>query len=291
MKKTVFLSLLFLFIYGSGHTQTYWKLKILDGSSNAAVDFATFSINKSRYFPINSHGIFLIPKQLLSPGDSILISSIAYKSHSFIVTSVENLPLSINLEPAVYQLKEVAVLNPKLKTVELGNGTRFTINKFLPTFGQSFAYYISNESNKTGIIKNVKFKITNSLSGQKEPFKVKILSRPAMEINLPGGELIEDEIIVHNPTGKNWVDVDLLRYYLEMPKNGFFVVFEILPRSYYQSRTFNKHGRRFNQLPVIALSGEEKGNKNFSLLKNAGSQKWLEMSDMNLMIRAELIQD
>lgn len=291
MKKAVRLLFLFLVCYTTGYAQNYWKLTILDSSTDKAVEFATLSINKSKYFSTDGAGTFLVPKRHLSIGDSIIISSLTYTSHAFEIKSLEGFPASIKLDPAVYHLQQVTVLSSKVKTVELGNKTKLTVNKFLPDFGHSFAFYISNQSKRTGIVKNVKFKITNSLSGQKEPFKVRILSRPTMESILPGSELIGDEIVAHNPKSQKWVEVDLLRYNLAMPQNGFFVVFEVLPRSYYESRTFKKYGRSFNQLPAIALSGIDKEGRFYTLSKSPLSQKWHEMKDLNVMIRAELIVD
>lgn len=287
MKKIILLAL-FIATAGIINAQEKVRLQVIDNDTRKPVTSTSVSVNKTYYFTSDEQGVVAIPLSRIKPGDSLYVSSIAYRSKIIAFSSIDRLPSEIFLEPAIYALKEVTVLtNKKTRKVEVGNPTGFTINKYFPNYGHAFALYIPNPEGRSGYIKNVSFKISDALSGQKEPFKVRILSCLESRI-YPGSDLINDDIVASNPNGKSWVSVGLIQYSLPIPKTGFFIVFEILPESYYQDRTVKKHNRNFAQLPAIAVSRRIK-NLNTFIRVGGLRGKWFELQDLSLMIKSELI--
>lgn len=68
------------------------------------------------------------------------------------------------------------------------------------------------------------------------PFNVELLSRSTDSI-YPDTALIKDSIIVYNPERKRKLRVDVSKYHIQIPANGFFAVFQALSPSYYSKQT------------------------------------------------------
>jgi len=65
------------------------------------------------------------------------------------------------------------------------------------------------------------------------PFRIRIYSVAAD--GAPDKELTDDIIIATGKKNKAWLDVDVSRYHIGNPVEGFFVVFALLDKSYYQA--------------------------------------------------------
>ena len=103
------------------------------------------------------------------------------------------------------------------------------------------------------MIKELQFKVSNVMDAIEKPFRVTLYSKPA-DSPYPGNELIDDDIIVFNPGKKKTVRVDVRKYGIEIPENGFFIGAAILSKEYYSRETIFRGSMDRNQVPGFRVS-------------------------------------
>ncbi|MDB5135414.1 MAG: hypothetical protein JWP37_2017 [Mucilaginibacter sp.] len=215
--------------------QSLRHLTIADSVSAKGIDHATLSINKKRYYTTNGSGSVDINKTLISQKDSISVSSISYKSVVLRQSINAKFPDTIKLSQSVNLLKEVKINSSALVNITLeGPNKSHGSHMHLYPNGEA-AQYIPNEGQVTGTITSVEFELNDDLHAIEKPFNVEILSRSKDEI-FPDTALITDSIIVYNTKKKRRFSVDISRYHIQIPENGFFVVFQTLAPLLLQQR-------------------------------------------------------
>jgi hypothetical protein len=114
----------------------------------------------------------------------------------------------------------------------MGNHKRIPSGSFyLDTHGQQTAFYIQNETKKSGSLQSVSFYLSKK-GNTDAPFRVHIYAPDSIS-GKPGVELLPEIVIMKPDHGKGWFKVDLSRYKIVLPNDGIFVAIEgIFPGDY-----------------------------------------------------------
>ena len=234
-----------------------WHLTIVNNTTAKGIAGATISINSKRYFITDVSGVADIDKNIVDQHDSIRISSIGYQTKWLRRAGVDKLPDTIRLAESITGLDEVKIDPLKSPTITLsGLKTRYGAH-FQPGPNREFAQYMPNDKKITGTIISVGFELNDDVHGIEMPFNIEILSRSKDSI-FPDTALFTDSIIVRNPEKKKRLSVDISHYHIQVPENGFFVVFQTLPRSYYKNNSIWYDGRYHIRIPGINVFLKQK---------------------------------
>jgi hypothetical protein len=174
------------------------------------------------------------------------------------------------LKLKIIELEEVKVNVGKVERFKLGDPVSFTVNNYLLRPNDQVATYIPGD--RFGYIKQVKLNISNDLKGINQPFKMGLLRKG--DDGKPTSSLLKEDIMVYNPKGKSWIGVDLSDYRIELPKEGMFVVFQILPKEYYDKKQIWSVGSYFYKTPSPALRAKKNNEKSYFLLKQPKYLNW-----------------
>ena len=189
------------------------------------------------------NGKFIINSQ---ENKNLVFSALGFKNKS--IKSSNN--IVIKLQPDVYPLEEVLILKPKkAKQITIGNSeNRFYLPEpqVIPwLFARKFQIEENNKELKylKEIIYFTKSEVKNGL------FRVRVYE--VNENNLPGEDLIFDEIIITTKKGKHKTIVDISKYNIQIPKEGIIVAFESLlvdQNKYYQQVVSLKPKKKYKIL-------------------------------------------
>jgi hypothetical protein len=242
------------------HGPQIWKLLIVDNVTKKTVARATVSVNDKVHFIADTAGAAYIKKDLIKERDTVSISCIGYRSFSFIIDTMKQLPDSIRLSQATVELKEVKIDQLKNENfIVLGDVKNKPNTHRTTSPREKYVQYIPNEGSVRGTIVSVEFSVNDRLQGIQNPFKVGIYSKLKGDV-FPGAELIKDTIIVRNPEKKHLVKVDISEYNIKMPKDGVFVAFETLKPPAYGDDFVWVNGYKRSKTPGIDMDLRKKGD-------------------------------
>jgi len=212
--------------------QNLWHLIVVDSVSNHGLAGATIAINKVHYCSTNINGAVNIDKSYLVSDSRLRISCIGYSPLSFKIGGAA-LPDTIRLVRSITLLQEVKVSPNKPQTVTWGYFKTKYIGSLNSSPNDESAEYFPNDAKISGTIASVEFEVNDKQHALGKPFGMEILSRSEDSI-FPDTALVTDSIIVYNTEKKHHVSVDLSKYHISIPENGFFIVFQPLNESYYE---------------------------------------------------------
>jgi hypothetical protein len=133
----------------------------------------------------------------------------------------------ILLKPKVFQLKEVVIEQPKFKKeIEIGNFNKplgFHISGDIEWSNAKFFKYETTYE-QTKFVKKIKIKTRSKVNNAK--FKIRIFS--VNKEGYPETDLISEDIIVTVKKGKRKNVIDVSNFKIDFPKEGLFIVYEIL---------------------------------------------------------------
>ena len=258
-----FILIFFITLCSISSAQQRNLLSIIDSATLKAIPLATLLINNKVCCLTNEKGEIELERSNLKAGDRILISKLGYEQAYFDFNNVNALPQKVFLKLKIIELAEVKVNTGKVERFKLGDPVSFTINNYLLRPNDQVATYIPGD--RFGYIKEIKFNISNNLNGINQPFKMALLKKG--EDGKPTSSLLDEDIIVYNAKGKSWIGVDLSAYKIALPKEGMFVVFQILAEEYYDKNQIWYSGSYFYKTPSPALRANKKNEKSYLLLK------------------------
>lgn len=152
---------------------------------------------------------------------NLIFSVIGYETKKISVSNFEN----IVLKPAIYQLENVVISKLKnTKEIEVGGSKK---RFYLPepqTIPWIFGRKFTSDDSEVKYIKNIIY-YTNS-KVEKGVFRVRIYT--ILNNGIPYEDILSDELLVEVKKGKHKTIVDLLKYKIEIPKEGIVVAFESL---------------------------------------------------------------
>jgi len=272
---SIVLTLISSFAFAQSKSQkSLWNLTVVDSATNKGIERATVLIG-CHSFATDINGKIFIDKKLMSEDRVIKLSSIGYKPLSVDVGASRRFPDSIRLSASTTQLTEVKI-NSSKSYILLGNIKPTYRGSYEPCTNEELANYIPNEKRISGIITSVEVVINNRLKGIDAPFMVQLYSKSDSSA-YPDTELIKDSVIVYNRLKKTKLTIDISKYNIQVPENGFFIVFETLSPSWYSKKLINYDGQLLTRLPgmerdftddtLIDKDESDRKGKKYSLLR------------------------
>ena len=219
----------------------FWEGFVREKNSTENVPNASiriFSEDRVFIFAADDNGKAKINYYRPTDFDTIVVTSVGYKPCKLSCRELKQIN-EINLEQQVYALNEVIVKSKKGKkprTVKLGNNTPpcYPISSYYIPWGTQAALFIKNEK-VTGQIITIRYYMKDILGQEQHirPFRVRIYNVDP-NTKAPGEDLLKEQIIV-SLDKKNWIEVDVSHYNIQLPPEGVFVGLEVLPVEYYIS--------------------------------------------------------
>ncbi len=256
------------------------KGKLRDQNTGAPIVFANISfLNSDKGVSSNQHGEFSvkIPKKFLEA--EVHVSNLNY--HDTIVKAARLQDAVLLLRPKIELLKEVLVSRVKSESVELDRPKR-TIVSFHSKGLRMIAKYFPNTKRNAccNTIDKVEIffpKRTN----KKSKFRFRIFDRDSLT-GLPLNDLLTVNIPVEIAATTQKMALDISKYLIEVPKNGFFIAFEKLRipfNAYYEKPNDQKESEVFYS-PILGWtksSNFRSTSRNYIYTKG----KWVELAYLN----------
>lgn len=132
----------------------------------------------------------------------------------------------IYLKPATYKI-DVAEITDKPGTfTRLGNKGFLTSGSiYMDTHGQQTALFIDNARDTAGRVVKVSYYLSKK-GNMNAPFRIRIYKKDTAT-NAPSDDLLKEIVIVKPETNDHgWFDINISRFNVTLPKEGFFVAME-----------------------------------------------------------------
>ncbi len=199
---------------------------IVDSQTKKPIPFANIWVENLDIGTTSTEsGLFQFADTLLNK--NLVVSSVGYETQHYKITSHE---VKVLLVSKVYELSEVIITYPLgTKTQELGKFKKSKILSFYNSGGKPWiaARYFEYDDNynKTPFIKSVEI-LTSS---EREFATIRFRLMAVGKKGEPNDDLIQEQLILNVPKGENQImTIDLTKYQLKFPKEGFFVAMEWL---------------------------------------------------------------
>ena len=226
--------------------------------------YSSVAWNKDLGLVTDSSGKVGIPD--ISLIDSLVVESLGYEQKVFYRSEIPTTGhLLVKLKPRIIELPEVVVWKVK-NLKEYGITVRkegYTYFKNATCTNFQMAVKIIGYINPSKL-ESVSYYLSSSSQGSM-PFRIRIY-----EINdqgLPGKDLLNENIIVHDYKKGNWNSFYLSEYNIEIPGIGFFVAMEWMCDD-----LDKKNG--------LCIAGTDKINSSLTYFKN-GASKWRDFDSIN----------
>jgi hypothetical protein len=231
------ITIILLLVHLLSFTQTKLKeIYVIDSSTKKPIPFVHIITKSDKNCRItNFNGIFY-GDSLINTTDSIIISCIGYNQKTIHPRNLyKNNP--INLNPKKYKINEVEIKEKKTryKNKKIGMkkepGSIFpksNVNFFCKT-GEILAYWVQNNNSYQGYISKVNVYITDK-GYPNSFFRLHVYKCSTHDIK-PGKELLQQNILAHGNLGNEWVTINISKYNIQIPENGFFIGIEWLPET------------------------------------------------------------
>ena len=238
------------------------------------ISFATFFCDDKLILMTNSFGEFNFEREEKLKGKEIRIRCIGFKDFIIHFDSLSKQDSNfIMLQELTLELGEVIIVQPKsdnLKKQIWGSKSKKNFGHFYMNAGSCVALYFPNKKKKSGVIESVGFFITDK-GKPNTAFRVRVL---AADNKLESSkQLLQVNIITADTlNGNNWVDIDLKKYHIKIPENGFYVAMELLPEN--SKNTFSFSYRNQNKQEIEStyngqvLGGTEEFKENLNYAVN-----------------------
>jgi hypothetical protein len=225
---------LFLMFAMISYAQTYIKGTILD-ENKEGIYYANIVIIDTGIGALSkSDGSFSLTVSDSLLLDTLEVSYLGYESKIFVINTLLDKPNMIELEKAENLLNEVVVIAKNAVIIEKGNKDKKSASGIGRTYYNwenvfIVAKFIDNDKNEKGFILAVSFFLNKSFHlkyGHQTPFRIRLYD--VGEAGNPKEDLLLDNLIVQAQKKNKWHIVDISKYNIPIPKNGFFVGMEWL---------------------------------------------------------------
>lgn len=203
-----------------------WKGQIKSGKE--PVSFATVVVSPTlKIYNADENGVIEID---LTDSDSVSFLCLSYRSAKFSAAELK-IQSEVQLQAVALQLAEVQVKNTLKR--EWWGGQKGSKSGWSFAPGMQAAFQIQNPDKQVGRIKKVRYYIDNFVfeGGYRVPFRVELYE--VSTSGAPGQELLPEVVVVQSNKRK-WFEIDISQYELQLPENGFFVGFQMLPTDLYE---------------------------------------------------------
>ncbi len=197
---------------------------IIDNTTRNIIPFATLELmgkgvgtvaNDKGYFKWNIDDKYL--------NDTVTISALGYDKIYVVLKNIINQnKLEIKLKSRIFDLQAVVIKNTQPKIIKVGSRKKFMF--FSGLYGSPgcfYAMYIKVDSNICGIIKTVGVYITKH-GNSKGPLQIRLFHLDDDSL-VPGEDIIKEPLLITGSDGGEWVDIDISKYHIPIPRKGFFI--------------------------------------------------------------------
>jgi hypothetical protein len=234
----------------------------------------------------NESGYFLLKlgDGIEESRDSLIISHISYHNLIYPVRVAYAQKEYLLTENKEYELATIELQGSAAKKeVSLGatqkNSNHFIRNNsFKP---HQMAALIKNPTSKSGYLKKIQIYISG-LGNTDDPIRIKLYDFDSL-CNCPGQLLLTSDLIIKK-VRRGWNKIDLSEYYVNLPPNSFFIVYEWL---FNDLASANHTGFRASHALGIVHNDDQS-----MTLEKFGDGKWnknqlLHGKNLKLLIRAK----
>lgn len=188
--------------------------------------------------------------------DTLKISSLGYETNQIVIKSLKSdfSNASITLLPIVYSLNEVEIFGIPAGKYRIGNyeNTKNGYGGFMSNQYSQIAVFMDSKKYHNSKIINASFFISKKGGKPETPFRVRIYNVDPKSGN-PGTDLTYESIIIHGNRRGGWLTVDLSKYNLKAPSNGYFIAMEWInsgEQYFYQTyiNCFGKYVTNYGQM-------------------------------------------
>ena len=207
---------------------------IAEAESASPVSYATISIPNTLTGCISDiNGLFELELKQENLEDTLTFSSMGYERKFIPVKEfIQYKDKVVYLKEITYEIPPAHVSSRNFKKIIMGNGKGISRGSlYMDTNGQQAALWVENGGNYDGKILSLNY-FLSSKGNTNAPFRVR-LYRIDTITGEPGDDLINDILVVKPDVKKGWYNVDIRRYDIRVPENGFFIAMEgVFPNDY-----------------------------------------------------------
>jgi len=206
--------------------------ELKSSKNNTPIPYAYLILNGKNGTITNQQGQFKMRVSETDLKDTLLISSIGYKSKEFQINELvncNNFNCEIYLEPLSIRLKEVEIKPRKSISNRIGpsyNKDECQITQLISLHRLPEQIAIFLQPKKEAVIKDVGFFIAKE-GKPKTAFRIQVYDRHPKS-GLPNKRLLNTNVYATPKRGNRWVKVGLEEHNIQVPKDGFFIAMEIL---------------------------------------------------------------
>ena len=278
------------------------KGRVGEAFKNSPIPFASLSLLKVNQGVIcNENGLFEITVSETQTSDSIEISSVGYNKQRIAVKDLlRSTQNNILLTEKAETIAPVIICARDYRTETVGNDGFFPMGTlYLDTHGQQTALFIENKKERSGEIHSVQMYLSKK-GNIAAPLRIHIYKADSIG-SKPTDDLLSEALIVKPTIQSGWMNVDLSKFHISIPKNGFFVAVEgVYPSVFVDvkdtANAFNADDvDDFDETPSIVSYGQKIG---YTKSRKGKSNTWhyslshtwfqLRKNNFGLMITADI---
>lgn len=208
--------------------------RIIDAKTKQIIAFANienYRIQKGAQS--NQDGVFSLTLSNGNSSDTLKISCIGYEDY-FITGLKSDANVTYELNPIVFQLKEVSVGRGKAREIEIGvlnkSGHKWEVmNQRLQNPGLQNAVYMQNTGYESAYIEKLHFFMGDDMFDA--PFRIHLYEN---ENGVPGKSLFEQALTYSAVKKKSWNVFNVSEHSIRVPKEGFWVSVEWIANEAYK---------------------------------------------------------
>ncbi len=138
----------------------------------------------------------------------------------------------ITLKENVFEIPPVHISSRDFKKISMGNDRNIPAGSlYMDTNGQQAALFVENDKNVVGKILAINY-FLSSHGNTDAPFRVRLYSVDTTN-GSPGVDLIQQLIVVKPDIRRGWYSIDIRKFDINVPANGFFIAMEgVFPNDY-----------------------------------------------------------
>jgi len=224
--KTVYILLIIIFYPFYIFSQNIeLKGQVVDKKTNDAIPYSTLLVQSLKTGTLaDMKGAYKLTIPNGNDKDTVIISALGYEVKKMTLSALSKEKNGIvKLNKTVYLLKEVVIKPKNPKIINIGIHDKKPYGPLYGnTFGANIGLFIANKLNIIGLLKSVSFYIRDE-GMPTAPFRIRIYSVNPVSKE-PDMDLLNENVIVSGKKGGGWLKVDLSKYNIIFPKEGFFVM-------------------------------------------------------------------
>lgn len=257
--------------------------RVVENHTGKSIPYVNIVAKNKNYGTMtDSLGHFVIEKENLNDSSYFIFSSLGYYQKLVSLSKLEKQKNIIQLDKKIYTIPEINVCDGKptymgIKSKRSGHG-------FYMDIGIQIALYMSTPK-KNQKIDEVGFYIRKQGKPMTK-FRIRIYGKDSVK-NCPGKDLLNENVFAKGSKGNEWVVVNLSKFNIVAPENGFYVSMEWINDGneyYYNSLGEKSYGQVLGYI-------KNKNNENSNTWIKFHYSNWsvFHFNKINAMIWAKLL--